>query len=96
MSEIGVNFGGLGNTQSHVAQTATQMNQQLDELKRMLQPMVQTWTGSAAASYNEKQRRWDSAAANLNGVLAQIGKALANANDGYQQTESANANRFGG
>lgn len=94
MSEIGVNFGSLSGTQQRVAMTSTQITSQLDDLKRFLAPMVSTWTGDAATAYGEKQRQWDAAAADLNTVLGAIGKAVGQANDGYQSTERANAARF--
>ncbi|WP_116116351.1 WXG100 family type VII secretion target [Austwickia chelonae] len=94
MSEIGVNFGGLAGTHQRVTATVNQMNAQLSDLKSMLAPMVSTWTGEAATNYNEKQRQWDQAAADLNAVLAAIGNAVAQANEGYQSTERANIGRF--
>jgi WXG100 family type VII secretion target len=94
MPEILVTFGEIANAQSSVASTSQRINAQLEDLKRMLAPMVANWQGQAATDYQAKQRQWDSSAADLNQVLSQIGVALGHANDGYQQVETANASRW--
>jgi WXG100 family type VII secretion target len=94
MSEILVTFGEIAAAQQNVASTAQRLNAQLDDLKRYLAPMVASWTGLAADDYRAKQRQWDTAATDLNQVLAQIGVALGQANEGYQQVERANASRW--
>lgn len=94
MSEILVTFGEIGNAQQSVVSTAQQMNQQLEDLKRFLRPMVASWSGAAAEQYQAQQRRWDTAAADLNQVLSQIGVALGHANEQYQRVEQANAARW--
>lgn len=94
MSEIKVTFGELAGAQQNVASTSQRMTAQLEDLKRFLAPMVATWSGQAAEDYQVKQRQWDTAAADLTAVLAQIGVAVGHANDGYQQVEAANARRW--
>jgi 6 kDa early secretory antigenic target len=93
-SEIKVTFSALGAAQGDVATTASRITAQLEDLKRFLAPMVATWEGRAAADYHLKQRQWDTAAADIAAVLAQIGVALGTANDSYQQVERANAARW--
>lgn len=94
MSEIKVTFSALGTAQADVSTTASRVSTQLEDLKRFLAPMVATWQGQAAEDYQVKQRQWDTAAADLAAVLAQIGVALGVANDSYQQVEQANAARW--
>jgi 6 kDa early secretory antigenic target len=94
VSEIKVTFGELANAQQHVASTSQRMTAQLEDLKRFLAPMVATWSGQAAEEYGARQRQWDTAAADLTAVLAQIGVAVGHAHDGYQQVEAANARRW--
>jgi len=94
MTEIKVTFGALESARSSVAGTAARMTGQLDELKQFLAPMVATWEGQAAQDYGAKQRQWDTAAAEMTAVLAQIGVALGVANDNYHQVEQANAARW--
>ncbi len=92
--EILVTFGEISNAQSSVATTSRNINQELDDLKSFLAPMVATWTGQAAEDYQVKQQQWDDSAAQLNQVLGQVGVALGTANDNYQQAERANASRW--
>ena len=94
MSEIRVTFAALETAQADVSGVAGRMTGQLEDLKRFLAPLVATWEGQAAAEYQAKQRQWDTAAAGLAGVLAQIGVALGTANESYRQVEQANAARW--
>lgn len=91
---IKVTFAELAGAQGNIQSTVGAINSQLDDLKSFLAPMVSTWDGSAAETYNGLQRQWDTAAADLNQVLAQIATAVGTANDAYQQAESTNTNRF--
>ena len=94
MSEIKVTFGVLDAARDDVAGTARRINTKLDDLKRLLAPLVATWDGQAAEEYRRTQRQWDNAAADLTAVLGQIGVALGSANDGYRQTEHVNVARW--
>ncbi|MEO9140092.1 MAG: WXG100 family type VII secretion target [Jatrophihabitans sp.] len=91
---IKVTFDQLAATEQQIQSTFGQVNQQMDDLKRYLAPMVQTWQGAASENYNAAQHKWDAAAADLNNVLNAIGRALGQANEGYQSTEKSNAQRF--
>ena len=94
MSEIKVTFGALEAARADVGGTATRITGQLEELKRFLAPLVASWEGQAATEYQAKQRQWDTAAADLAAVLAQIGVALGTANESYRQVEQTNAARW--
>lgn len=91
---VKVAFGELAAAQGNISSTVNAVNGQLDDLKAFLAPMVSTWDGVAAQTYNDLQRQWDTAAAELNQVLAQIATAVGTANEQYQQAEHANARRF--
>lgn len=92
--EIKVSFGDLEATASYIDVKSQEANQLLADLKSMLQPLVATWTGASAESYNHKQHLWDTAAADLNSVLSQISTALHTANANYIEAESANTRRW--
>jgi early secretory antigenic target protein ESAT-6 len=94
VSEILVTFGELEGARNSIQTTWTSISQQLDELKRYLQPMKETWTGDAAIAYQADQAKWDRAATDLNQVLNQIGVALGTSNDNYQAGEAANRARW--
>jgi 6 kDa early secretory antigenic target len=94
MSEIKVSFGALEAARADVSGTAARISGQLGDLKGFLAPLVGGWEGQAATEYQVKQRQWDTAAADLAGVLGQIGVALGVANDSYRQVEHVNAARW--
>ena len=94
MSEIRVTFSALAAAQSDVGSTAARIGTQLEDLRRYLAPMAATWEGDAAVYYQERQREWDAAAADLNAVLAQIGQSLGLASDSYRSVEQLNSGRW--
>ena len=94
MSEILVTFGELENARNSIQATWNSISTELEDLKRYLQPLVQTWTGEAATAYQAHQAKWDRSAADLNQVLNQIGVALGASNENYQAGESANTARW--
>ena len=87
---IVVTFGAVAQAEEDVQATAASLNQQLADLKTYLQPLVSTWTGSAATTYQEKQARWDQAQQAVNDVLARIGVALGQAHANFVSAETTN------
>jgi early secretory antigenic target protein ESAT-6 len=59
----------LSAASQNVASAHNELNTKLHDLRTLLQPLTQTWTGQAAADYQERQRQWDQAQADLNEVL---------------------------
>ena len=94
MSEIKVTFGALEAAGGNIQGSAAKVQGSLDDLKRYLQPLVNTWTGAAHEQYMQLQAKWDSAASDLQQVLHSIGVAVHSANEAYRQGESANTARF--
>jgi WXG100 family type VII secretion target len=94
VSEILVTFSELESARSSIQTTWANISRDLEELKRYLQPMVETWTGDAASAYQAHQAQWDRSAADLNQVLNQIGIALSASNENYQAGEAANRARW--
>lgn len=90
MSEIKVTFGALSTAQADIRSTLTRINGMLEELDAGLRPIAATWQGEAALFYREKQREWNTAAADIGVVLDQIGRAVGTANENYQQVETRN------
>ncbi|MCT2587404.1 WXG100 family type VII secretion target [Actinophytocola gossypii] len=94
MSEIKVTFGGLEAASASITSNAQKVQGSLDDLKSYLQPLVATWTGEASEAYQNHQRQWDTAAADLQQVLAAIGTAVQRAADDYRDGERNNAGRW--
>ena len=73
----------LSTASQNVATAFNELNTRLHDLRTLLQPMTQTWTGQAAQDYQARQRQWDQAQTDLNEVLQQIGKVLEVAQQQY-------------
>ena len=80
----------LSSASQNVASAYNELNSKLHDLRTLLQPLTQTWSGQAAADYQARQRQWDQAQADLNEVLQQIGKVLEVAQQQYGDAERAN------
>ncbi|MGH4015363.1 MAG: WXG100 family type VII secretion target [Pseudonocardiaceae bacterium] len=91
---IQVTFGELESARGSIQTTWTNISRELDDLKRFLQPLVETWSGEASIAYQAHQAKWDQSAANLNQTLNQIGVALGTSNENFQAAENANRNRY--
>ncbi|MGH3868770.1 MAG: WXG100 family type VII secretion target [Pseudonocardiaceae bacterium] len=94
MSEILVTFGELESAQRSIQTTWANINQQMEDLKTYLRPMVDTWSGGASSAYQARQAQWDRSANDLHQVLNQIGVALGTSNQNYQEGEAANMRRW--
>ena len=94
MSEILVTFGELECARNSIQTTWASINREMEDLRRYLQPLVETWTGEASSAYQAHQAKWDRSAADLNQVLNQIGIALGTSNENYRAGESANRARW--
>lgn len=70
---------------------ASQIAQQLSDLKSYLAPLVGTWSGQASSDFQALQAKWDTSANDLNQVLRQMATALRTAAEQYRATESANS-----
>lgn len=69
---------------------ASQIAQQLSDLKSYLAPLVANWSGEASVEYQALQAKWDAGASDLNQVLRQMAQALRTAGENYQSTERTN------
>jgi early secretory antigenic target protein ESAT-6 len=87
---IFVTFGAVSGAQADVSTTATNLNQQLADLKAYLRPLVASWTGAASTDYQAKQAQWDQAQQELNDILARIATALGQAHSNYTSAETTN------
>jgi early secretory antigenic target protein ESAT-6 len=90
-----VTFGAINEAAMDTDSIATQIAQQLSDLKAYLAPLTATWSGEASSDFQALQAKWDSSASDLNQVLRQIGQALRVAGEEYRATESTNSRIFG-
>ena len=64
MSDFGqgsvmVTFATIAEAAQNTQRTYQSLEQKLNDLHSFLQPMVASWTGSAAEQYQQKQQQWD-------------------------------------
>ena len=85
-----VTFGAINEAAMDTDAVASQIAQQLSDLKSYLAPLVANWSGEASAEYQALQAKWDAGASDLNQVLRQMAQALRTAGENYQSTERTN------
>ena len=60
-----VNFGALHQASLDIEKALAELQTQLGQLERDAGPLVATWDGAAQAAYQERQRKWQTAATEL-------------------------------
>lgn len=93
--QIKYDFAQIANASEDMRASAARINGDLNELKQMLQPMVQTWEGTASTAYQAHQAKWDQAAADLNQILNQIAQVVEDGNSTMLAVNNAAANSWG-
>ena len=90
-----VTFATIAEAAQNTQRTYQSLEQKLNDLHSFLQPMVSTWSGSAAEQYQQKQQAWTQAQTDLGNVLQAIGRVLDETEQAYRTTESQNASNWG-
>ncbi|BBZ46750.1 WXG100 family type VII secretion target [Mycobacterium parmense] len=94
MSEQHWNFAGI-EAGSGAIQGAVQTTQGLlDEGKTSLTNLAAAWGGSGSEAYQDVQRRWDDASAELNASLQSLAQRISEAGQAMSQTESGVTGMF--
>ena len=93
--QILVTFGAVNEAAMDADGVASQIAQQLGDLKSYLAPLVASWSGEASSDFQALQAKWDSSANDLNQVLRQIAQSLRTAGDNYLNTERTNSQLWG-
>jgi ESAT-6 family protein len=98
MSGTGSNFRAelstMQTASQHVYDVNTQIQAQLSNLLARLDPLMGTWQGSAATSFQVLKDRWHQDATQLNSALRAIGDGLVKVHGNYQVTEQSNQQGF--
>jgi WXG100 family type VII secretion target len=93
--EITVVFGDVEDAAARVRSVSANIDTLLSDLRAMLRPLAEEWTGAAAANYQYQQHVWDSASQDLHGVLLRIAAVLENSHGTYVDAESQLRNLWG-
>jgi early secretory antigenic target protein ESAT-6 len=86
-----VTFTAINEAAMDTDSAASQIAQQLNDLKTYLGPLVASWSGDASTEYQALQARWEASANDLNQVLRQMAQALRTAGENYRNTERKNS-----
>lgn len=86
-----VTFAAVNEAAMDTDSIATQISQQLSDLKSYLAPVTGTWSGEASTEFQALQAKWDASAGDLSQVLRQIAQSLRTAGDNYLNTERTNS-----
>jgi WXG100 family type VII secretion target len=85
---VHVSLGDMQDAADSVAAVNRAVQFELDDLYRMLAPIVATWSGDASESFQYQHRVWVQAAGDLNAVLGHIAALLEDSHAAYAQAES--------
>ena len=77
-----------------IQNTIGRLTQEVDTLHAQLIGLQGSWSGVAAASFQDLAGRWRATAAAVDGQLAELGSALAVASQQYADIEYANQRLF--
>ncbi len=86
---IQVNFSHLSEVQSSLTAGFNNICTQMDDLRKYVDQLAQSWSGAAQETYNSKQQQWGNALNDLNNILNAVGQSVGFSNDEYQQRENA-------
>lgn len=78
----------------HVYDVNAQIQSQLSNLLARLDPLMGTWQGSAATSFQALKERWHQDATQLNASLRAIGDGLVKVQSNYQASEDTSQQSF--
>ncbi|GAA2143030.1 hypothetical protein GALLR39Z86_01490 [Glycomyces algeriensis] len=93
-SRIAMSYEELEAATAEIASQSGEMTSTLADLRTQLEAL--DWAGGDQAAYEEAKAQWDSSFEKINDILEAVGRAVDNAKNRYQETEAANASRFGG
>lgn len=75
--------------------TSDGIESETDSLEKALEPLLETWTGSAKEAYFDAKTQWTQAQAELNDIIVQLSTAIQDVKGGFEQTEQSNTQLFG-
>ncbi len=81
MDTIHYRFSQISGAADDIRATSASISGSLADLKSRIQPMVATWEGESSEAYQAAQQQWDTAAAELNQILATIANVVSSGSD---------------
>jgi early secretory antigenic target protein ESAT-6 len=90
-----VQFSAMEQGAADFQRTYASLQSEIEQLESQLNSNLAEWVGSAQQAYHEAQAVWNSAMANMQQILQQLGVVIGQANQNYQQAEAVNSQRWG-
>ncbi|MEO3787014.1 WXG100 family type VII secretion target [Actinocorallia sp. B10E7] len=90
-----VNFQSLADGVEAFRKIHGELDNRLDNLEKYLESNLAEWEGDAVQAYWEAKRIWDQACQDVANSITAMSSAIGNANQNYQDTESANRRIWG-
>jgi WXG100 family type VII secretion target len=93
---IVVKFPALMKAADDIGKAIKNMNTELHDLEKGIQPLLQSWDGDAKEAYYSRQQEWNSASKDLEQLLNEIKGAVTRSAEIMQAREHANKQKFHG
>lgn len=89
-----VNHATLSAASTQLLNSATQIDDRLNTLEGELARLSSAWTGTAQEAYLKAKNTWDTAIADIIGLLRDTGAMVETSNGEYQSADLRGAARF--
>ncbi|CAL9612623.1 WXG100 family type VII secretion target [Streptomyces sp. NPDC057245] len=88
-----VTYDGLDVAATNIANEAKLLDEDIQQLRKMVEGSKQYWVGKAQGTYDEKLRRWDKEASDIHQALMGIGHVVGSSGGTYMEGDLA-ASRY--
>ncbi|MCH0567279.1 MULTISPECIES: WXG100 family type VII secretion target [unclassified Streptomyces] len=89
-----VTYDGLDTAATTIGNEAKALEQDLDELRRMVVQSQEYWAGEAQSTFHQKLQRWDKEANDIHQALTGIGHVVHQAGGDYMEGDKKAASFF--
>src|SRR4051812_16733686 len=93
--EVKVSTGDVAAKARHIQSEAVEIEERLRILTTTMADLAGTWTGSAAAAFQDLYQEWDRTARQMKEALDNIGRSLNKAGTDYDALEQQLTSQFG-
>ena len=91
---LSVTYDGLDVAATKIGNEASQLEHDLQELRKMVVSSLQYWEGQAQDTFHEKLHRWDKEANDIHQSLTGIGHVVAQSGGTYMEGDKKAAGYF--
>ncbi|MFI2645975.1 WXG100 family type VII secretion target [Streptomyces sp. NPDC018610] len=91
---LSVTYSGLDTAATQLGNEASQLETDLDQLRKLVVSSLHYWEGEAQSHFHEKLNRWDKEANDIHQALAGIGHVVAQSGGTYMEGDKKAASYF--